>query len=150
MPDLVRQLMDLVLEQQREVEKAVVECGKYSLFKRSLEIARAIGKSGVLNVSNSQVLPSTSKQPPECSTSLCASLCASTFLHTSPSCSQFSPLAQKLAPLPTKLGLPLQAIERIAEKANELIATSEYIVSAPSLSSEAAMVKSHSGRRLHL
>lgn len=61
-----------------------------------------------------------------------------------------SSLVEKVAPLTSKLGLPPQAIKRIAEKASELIATDGAIVNAPGYSVEAKMVKSHSGRRLHL
>ena len=59
-------------------------------------------------------------------------------------------LANKVTPLTTKLGLPLQALERIAEKARELLETDGAIVSAPGYTTEAKMVKSHSGKRPHL
>ena len=46
-------------------------------------------------------------------------------------------LANKVTPLTTKLGLPLQALERIAEKARELLETDGAIVSAPGYTTEA-------------
>ena len=55
-------------------------------------------------------------------------------------------LANKVTPLTTKLGLPLQALERIAEKARELLETD----GAPGYTTEAKMVKNHSGKRPHL
>ena len=59
-------------------------------------------------------------------------------------------LVKKVAPLTAKLGLPPQAIKRIAEKAIELIATDGTIVNSLGYSGEAKMVKSQSGKRLHL
>ena len=56
----------------------------------------------------------------------------------------------KVTPLTTKLGLPLQALERIAEKATELLETDGAIVNAPGYTAEAKIVKSHSGKRPHL
>ena len=59
-------------------------------------------------------------------------------------------LSGKVSSLTTKLGLPSQALERIAEKATELLEAEGSIVSAPGYSAEAEIVKSHSGKRPHL
>lgn len=59
-------------------------------------------------------------------------------------------LVSKVTLLTDKLGLPHQALERIAEKASELLDTAGAIFSAPGYTAETKMVKSHSAKRPHL
>ena len=64
-------------------------------------------------------------------------------------CLTSTSLASKVSHLSTKLGLPLQALERIAEKATELLECNGAIVNASGYAAEAKIV-SHSGKQPHL
>ena len=163
LPNLVQKLQELVAEQQREAEKAVVGCGKYKLVAGKLEVAQSKWyslsqerRSQCLKAFNTASVTSSfgSLSDPM----QCYNIEPETIIPTQES-SQVSvqvssltstSLANKVAPLTTKLGLPLQALERIAEKATELLETDGAIVSAPGYTAEAKIVKSHSGKRPHL
>ena len=161
----VDNLRQLVEEQQREVEKAVVECGKYFLQRQYTEVGVSQSKWSsmskdqrklrlrVLAVSDG---PSTSR-----STDTQNSGADSLFAVDYPSAeitSRQSPvqpanatlLSNRLSVLTTKLGLPNAAIEGIAKKAVEIQSTDGGIVPAPGHRSEAKMVISRSGKRPHL
>ena len=174
----VDKLHQLVQDQQREVEKAVIGCGKYSLQSQYIELGvdqskwfsmskeqrkRHLKKLNEMPVTAIDYGPSTFHSlvtddvASESLTDDLLSAPASSSTETVQRCmhsvsqpAQATMLSTKLSSLSSKLGLPTTAIDGIAKKAAEILSTSGAIVQAPGHSAEAKMVISHSGKRPHL
>ena len=175
----VDKLHQLVQDQQREVEKAIVGCGKYYLQSQYSELRvdqskwytmnkeqrkRWLKKLNEMSITTIDHGPSTSHSfvtadiassagdSPELPSTADPSSKA-TVQPCSQSVSQPPPatvLSIKLSSLSSKLGLPTTAIDGIAKKAAEILSTDGAIVQAPGHSTEANMVLSRSGKRPHL
>ena len=168
----VEKLHQLIDNQQQEVEKALVGCGKYCLHLHysGLEIAQGkwfsmtkeqrrkqLKKFNDMSVALVTDLPSCSS--PGGSTDLPSAhstveIIPSTSAHSTveiiPSASQASELSSKLSSIANRLGLPCAAIEGIAKKAGEILSNEGGIVHAPGHPANARMVISRSGKRPHL
>lgn len=157
----VEKLCELIEEQQQEVEKAVVGCGKYYLECSSFEVPQEKW-FGLSQEQRRQLLKKFNDAP--ITSSLAESSASSNKPHPAepslPGSSQSTSststvlisqqLSAKLSPLSGKLGLPLLAVEGIAKKAAEILQTDGAIVNAPGQPSSAKMVISRAGKRPHL
>ncbi len=161
----VNKLHDLVVEQQREAEKAVVGCGKYYIHCSDLEIpqsqwftmSRDQRRQHLKKFNHAPVVSVVTEHPiPSASLENAAPQMRVGTSRSSESTSISSPvplseaLSTKLCPLSGKLGLPAEAIAAIAKKAAEIIQTDGAIVNAPGQPGDAKMVISRSGKRPHL
>lgn len=175
----VDKLRQLVEEQQREAEKAVVGCGKYYLQCQYSELAvpqtrwfamnkelrqkklkkfnamhvLAVGDGPCTSNSTFDSCPTLSSTNDAESDSVPFTVDSTLTESVQPSLCQpitATLLSNKLSILSDRLGLPPAAIDGIASKAVEILCTDGAIVPAPGYSSEAKMVISRSGKRPHL
>ena len=144
--EFVGKLKELIDEQEREVERAVIRRGKYRLkeeyaflevnesdwFKMTQEQRRAHLKK----VSQAAVKPKVIAKAPDPN--------ASTSGHTPLA------LAADVEAVSASVGIPLSVLKGIWDKAQELLVTTNSICSAPGYPADAKMVESGSGKRPHL
>ena len=152
--EFVEKLKQLISEQDREAERALIGRGKYELrpqyvslhvlevkwFAMSVQ-QREQHLKKFLNTSILDVIPSsdvaqgssqTSESPAE-SNNPCA-----------------SSLSVNVSEVATCIRIPLSSLECIWKKAEELLNTKGAIVSAPGVGDDATFVLSYSGRKPHL
>lgn len=148
LPQFISKLHELCEEQEREVERAVLQRGKYRLRPqyRVMEISESKWFK-MTHEQRSQHLKKLHEMPVFDVADV--GLDGTNELSPTPTvvCTPAS-LTQELATLTTHLGLPISAIEAIASKASDILSVAGGVVVAPGQPT-ARMVLSKTGKRPH-
>ena len=144
LPQFIDKVKEVIAEQQREVERAIINRGKYRFREqyKYLEISEmkwfAMNseqrKKHLQQLQNVQVSDSfnTSSFPSKSTSQECTP--------------QTPPLSMSVEDASEQVNIPLNCLEGVWAKANELVNTSNAIVPAPGQDPEARMVLSYSGK----
>ena len=152
LPEFIDKVKELVQEQQREVERAVVGRGKYRLREqyRNLEIPES--KWFTMNAEQrtkhlSRIHSTAVSEPSEC---CLASYSAPSESDLPEQTSDAPSLSVDLESASKQVNIPLKCLEGIWGKASQLITLDNAIVPAPGQDPEARMVLSYSGKMPHM
>ena len=144
-PQFVKKMQDLVDEQRREMECAVINRGKYAFQQeyKYFEIPESRWFRMSSEQRNRHLQKVVSTRPGNLQGSLCGTSMSSVRADGDALC-------VGIGDLPRNLSVPLASLEGIWIKAAELVSSSNSIVPAPGHPPEAKMVASRSGSRPHL
>jgi len=137
LPQFITKLKELVEDQQREVEKAVIGRGKYRLRQ----------EYKYLEVSDSKWFSMTREQRLSHIKKVASTAVSDTReLVDEESCRSHTSLSADILCLAANTGLPVTALQAIGDKARELLETAGAITPTPGQSPDACMVLSRTGK----
>ena len=148
LPEFINKVKEVITEQQREVERAVISRGKYQFREQYKHLE--ISEMKWFSMSSEQRKKHLNQlQHVQVSDSLNFSSLSSksTSQESTP---QASPLSVSVKSASEQVNIPLNCLEGVWAKAIELINTSNAIVPAPGQDPEARMVLSYSGKLPHM
>ena len=150
LPEFICKVREVIQEQQREVERAVIGRGKYQLREQYKYLEIPEHKWFLMSSEQRKKHLARLQCVPVVDSRDCASALSSFSAPLFPPKSGTSPFSVSVESASEKVNVPINCLQGIWEKAKKLIDNSNAITPAPGQDPEARMVLSYSGSVPHM